>query len=306
MKKIISRVSLFLAAIVFVSAVTCSTAFFGSAFANERVKNNPESVELNVEYEVMSFNIRTDVDGGNKAWSYRGKYLMDYVRDYGADVVALQEVKRSQFASIKAELSDKYQMIYHERDTAGDPEGLAILYSYEFELVDSEVFWLSQTPDKMSLGWDADYHRICVRAHLRSCYGNHLNVFNTHLEWAGHTARNEGLRLIVDRASKTNYPTVICGDFNADEDDDTYQIIKDKFNDTRKYAPVTDNGWTAHDWGLFDPEWSKPIDFIFVSKDVVSKEFDILKDEIEKDVYYSDHYAVTAKIGYDYTLKYVD
>ena len=123
--------------------------------------------------------------------------------------------------------------------------------------------------------------------------------YKVNAAWAGFFAMAESLTYVaIDDAG---YVTWI-----ADEDDDTYRIIKDKFNDTRKYAPVTESGWTAHDWGLFDPEWSKPIDFIFVSKDVVSKEFDILKDEIEKSVYYSDHYAVTAKIGYDYTLKYVD
>ena len=266
---------------------------------------NYDIAELTDEVEIMTFNIRTDVDGGNKAWSYRGSYLMDYIREQGADVVCLQEVKRSQFNSIRANLSDKYQMIYYERDTAADPEGLAILFTYEFELVEQEVFWLSETPDVMSKGWDADYHRICVRALLCSCYGVYLNVFNTHLEWAGETARNKGLELIADRAEASDYPTLICGDFNAVEGSNTYRLISNRFFDTARYAPKTDSGWTAHDWGLFDPEWSKPIDFIFTSGDLRALEYDILKDVISQDVYYSDHFAVKAKLRYDYTLKYV-
>lgn len=295
MKKIVIRLSAMLL------TICCLLSLLGSTDLGAT-----DSVELNAEYKIMTFNIRTDVDGGNKAWSYRGQYLMDYIRKQGADVVALQEVKRSQFNSIKANLSDMYQMIYFERDTASDPEGLAILYSYEFELVEGDVFWLSQTPDVMSKGWDADYHRICVHALLRSCYGSYLNVYNTHLEWAGETARNEGLKLIVSRASQSQHPTFICGDFNATEDSKTYGIIREQFNDASKLAPVSDSGWTAHDWGLFDPEWSKPIDFIFTGKSVRIDSYDILQDVISENVYYSDHYAVVAEINFDYALKYVD
>ena len=293
-------------AFALITLLTCLTSLLGATAVSNKTNDGDNSVKLNASYEIMSFNIRTDVDGGQRAWSYRGEYLMDYIREHGADVVALQEVKRSQFSSIKASLSDVYQMIYFERDTAADPEGLAILYSYEFELVKGDVFWLSETPDVMSKGWDADYHRICVHALLRSCYGNYLDVYNTHLEWAGERARNEGLRLIVDRASESQYPSIICGDFNAPEDEDTYDIIGSRFNDTAKLAPVSDSGWTAHDWGLFDPEWSKPIDFIFTSKNIKVDKFDILQDVISEGVYYSDHYAVTAKLNYDYVLKYVD
>lgn len=264
-----------------------------------------DAAELSDEIDVMTFNIRTDVDGGDKAWSYRGSFLMDHIRDYGADVVCLQEVKRSQFNSIKANLSDKYQMVYFERDAASDPEGLAILFTYEFDLLESEVFWLSETPDVMSKGWDADYHRICVRALLCSCYGVYLNVFNTHLEWAGETARNKGLELIMHRAESVDYPTVICGDFNAVAGSDTYKIISQSFYDSAKYANKTDDGWTAHDWGLFDPEWSKPIDFIFTTADLRAIEYDILQDQISDGVYYSDHYAVTSKLKYNYILEFI-
>ena len=266
---------------------------------------NYDAAELSDEIDVMTFNIRTDVDGGDKAWSYRGSFLMDHIRDYGADVVCLQEVKRSQFNSIKANLSDKYQMVYFERDAASDPEGLAILFTYEFDLLESEVFWLSETPDVMSKGWDADYHRICVRALLCSCYGVYLNVFNTHLEWAGETARNKGLELIMHRAESGVYPTVICGDFNAVAGSDTYKIISQSFYDSAKYANKTDDGWTAHDWGLFDPEWSKPIDFIFTTADLRAIEYDILQDQISDGVYYSDHYAVTSKLMYNYILEFI-
>ena len=272
---------------------------------NPELPENPNEVTLTAEYSVMSFNIRTDVDGGNKAWAYRGQYVIDHIKNYGADVVALQEVKRSQYVTIKAELSSKYQTVFYERDNASDPEGLAILFTYEFEVVEKSVFWLSETPETPSIGWDAQYHRICVNTLLRSCYGNYINVYNTHLEWAGTNARNNGLQLIVDRAKASLHPTVICGDFNADEHSNTYGVIKNDFNDTQKIAPETDSGFTAHDWGLFDPEWKNPIDFIFVSKDIGCSKFDILQDEISDGVYYSDHYAVTAKINYQYTLKYV-
>jgi endonuclease/exonuclease/phosphatase family metal-dependent hydrolase len=297
MRKITTRLLALALTFLFLTAMTMPT--LAAADLGE------DSVTLNDEFDIMTFNIRTDVDGGERAWSYRGPFLMDYIREQGADVVCLQEVKRSQFNSIKANLSDRYQMVYYERDAAADPEGLAILFTYEFELVESEVFWLSETPDVMSKGWDADYHRICVRALLCSCYGAYLNVFNTHLEWAGETARNKGIELIMHRAQAFDYPTVICGDFNAVQGSDTYNIISGSFFDAAKYAPKTDSGWTAHDWGLFDPEWSRPIDFIFTSDDLRAQKYDILEDSIREGVYYSDHYAVTSEHEYSYVLEFI-
>ena len=288
---------------LFLAFVTISTLAMPVIATSESPSYN--ETNLSETLDIMTFNIRTDVDGGERAWSYRGSFLMDYIRDYGADIVCLQEVKRSQFNSIKANLSDKYQMVYYERDTASDPEGLAILFTYEFDLLESEVFWLSETPDVMSKGWDADYHRICVRALLCSCYGVYLNVFNTHLEWAGETARNKGLELIMHRAQADDYPALICGDFNAITGSNTYKIISQSFFDSAKYAKKTDDGWTAHDWGIFDPEWSKPIDFIFTSAELRAEEYDILQDTISDGVYYSDHYAVTSRLKYDYNLRFI-
>lgn len=188
MKKILIK------AFALITLLTCLTSLLGATAVSNKTNDGDNSVKLNASYEIMSFNIRTDVDGGQRAWSYRGEYLMDYIREHGADVVALQEVKRSQFSSIKASLSDVYQMIYFERDTAADPEGLAILYSYEFELVKGDVFWLSETPDVMSKGWDADYHRICVHALLRSCYGNYtIPILNGRAR--GRETKDSGLSL---------------------------------------------------------------------------------------------------------------
>ena len=39
--------------------------------------------------------------------------------------------------------------------------------TYRFELIESETFWLSETPEKISVGWDAALERICTYARFK-------------------------------------------------------------------------------------------------------------------------------------------
>ena len=67
----------------------------------------------------------------------------------------------------------------------------------ELELLDKGTFWLSETPDQVSKGWDASYRRTCTWAGFRhrksgqTCY-----FFNTHLDNDGKVAREESIKLL--------------------------------------------------------------------------------------------------------------
>jgi endonuclease/exonuclease/phosphatase family metal-dependent hydrolase len=52
--------------------------------------------------------------------------------------------------------------------------------------MDSGMFWLSETSDVVSKGWDAAYNRICTYVRLLDKKANkQFGVFNTHLENEG-------------------------------------------------------------------------------------------------------------------------
>ena len=60
----------------------------------------------------------------------------------------------------------------------------------KFILVNSGTFWLSETPEKPSMGWDASYNRVVTWGKFKSkVSGKHFLVFNTHFDHRGDEAR---------------------------------------------------------------------------------------------------------------------
>lgn len=250
-----------------------------------------------ISYEpltVMSFNIRVDADSGDRSWSSRKDNVFGHILEKDADIVCLQEVKESQYADITENLSDDYNIIYYTRDNSSNSEGLAILYKDNFRLISEERFWLSETPDEMSKGWGAPYYRICVNVRLRSLQGADLNIFNVHLDSESELARENGLKLIIDKANQDDATAILCGDFNATRTSECYTIIANEMQDVQKVAPVTDEGVTWHNWG--NPTIDGEIDFCFVSDGTVCKSFDICDEKTPDDKFYSDHYAILSQI----------
>ena len=108
-------------------------------------KDKEEVEDPNTIY-VMSFNIRQDtfVDTGVKDWDYRSAYVIEHIKSKAPHLICIQEVKESQITDLRESLSDEYDFIYYDR---GDGEGLALAYNKDYELKETDVYWLSETPD---------------------------------------------------------------------------------------------------------------------------------------------------------------
>jgi len=252
---------------------------------------------------VMSFNIRQSEggDSGMNHWNNRKEAVYSYLNNSGTHVMCLQEVKRSQSVEIIAAISSKYTAVYYERDQSTNPEGLMIIYDNTlYDLVEKQVFWLSETPDVMSKGWGANYYRICVVVMLKHKQtGKLLNVFNVHLDHQVTAAQVGGMNLVLQRLSKRMGHSVVMGDFNVTDDTDAYKAIAAKMKDCRVAAPVSDSGFTYNGWGSVTS--GSPIDFIFVNKeDTAPETFTICRDKWGDGYYYSDHYAVRSNVTFTY------
>lgn len=285
--------------IALLAALLVISAFFAfSACGN----TSPDPYEGYQVFDVMSFNIRMDaiIDLKEKDWSTsRAALVTDYIRNSGADIICLQEVCQSQYEDLNASLSDIYSIIYYQRESGVNPEGLAILYNKDFTLEESSRFWLSSTPDVESKDWGAANKRISVNAVLRhEDSGIMLNVFTVHLDHISELSRENGLSLILEKAAGYDCPPLLLGDFNTDENSDCYALISSEMQDCRKVAPATDSGLTYQNFGYIkQTEDSLPIDFCFADKAFKVFEFEIKDEKAENGVYYSDHYAITAKVG---------
>lgn len=140
------------------------------------------------------------------------------VKFYGVELMGVQEAPFHQLRDITSML-DGYEYFGVGRDD-GDTLGeySAFLYrTARFQLQFTGTFWLSETPVKPSLGWDAACKRICTWAIFndRHC-GKTFAMFNTHFDHVGKDARRNSAKLLLNRitAIAGNLPVLITGDFN--------------------------------------------------------------------------------------------
>ena len=176
----------------------------------------------------------------------------------------------------------------------------------QFDLVDRSVFWLSETPETVSLGWGAACYRICVVTVLQhKATGNLLNVYNVHLDHEAAAAQINGINLVLSRMAdrKSGY-NLVMGDFNVDNTNDAYKAIASKMNDCQVVAPNADLGCTFNGWS--NATSGNSIDFIFVDKaNTLPRNFNILRDTWGSGYNYSDHYAIRSNIAFGYTNEYI-
>ena len=113
---------------------------------------------------IISYNIRYDNkwDKENN-WLLRRNRLCQLLKDYKPSIFGIQEGLVHQVAFIDSSLS-KYEYIGVGREDGKlKGEFCAIFYdTTRFENKKNSTFWLSETPDAASVGWDAALERICT------------------------------------------------------------------------------------------------------------------------------------------------
>lgn len=252
---------------------------------------------------VGSFNIRcnTTADGEN-AWPYRKDRVMALIEFHGYDIIGVQEARPEQMADMKQ--MSGYASVGVGRDGEQGGEFSAIFYRTDrIQLLDSGTFWLSETPDVVSKGWDAALNRICTWAKMKDKQTKKVfYFFNTHFDHMGKQARKESARLLSDRiaAMSNEYPVMCTGDFNSGDGSEPVEIIKERLKDaekvslTKPYVP----GWSFTEFSVAVPEKlmkNGKIDFLFVNDLVVVQKFGILTDSDGKN-HPSDHFPVFATV----------
>lgn len=260
--------------------------------------NCDDCEEINQEIKIMSFNIRYDneADGINK-WSNRKEACIQMIEQKNPSVFGIQEGQYHQVQYLNENLSN-YSYAGIGRDAVNDGEFSAVFYLKDrFELIETNTFWLSETPEIPSIGWDAALKRIATWVHLRDQETQKsFYVFNTHFDHVGNSARNNSASLIVDKVEEIaggNATTFITGDFNAIlTQQSVFSSILSVFDNAQTNAPVTDNKTTFNSWGSSN----STIDFIFYN------EAEILTYEtIDQDFgvpYISDHYPILSSFKY--------
>jgi endonuclease/exonuclease/phosphatase family metal-dependent hydrolase len=255
--------------------------------------------------KAMTYNIRLNVDSdGINSWVNRKDYFLSQIQFYEPDVLGLQEVTPGQLTEIAAFLKD-YSYVGKGRDENNQGESSNIFFKKDrFNIKDSGTFWLSETPDKVSKGWDAAINRVCTYVLLQDkTKRKSFWVFNTHLDHMGEMARTNGILLIMQKMkmlNKTNLPVIFMGDFNSEPGTERIKALKNEMLDTRDISIQKPFGPDGTFNGFKHNEAvTKLIDYIFISKNspFVVQKYAVLSDS--KDLKYpSDHLPVYVDIKY--------
>ena len=251
---------------------------------------------------VISYNIRyNNPNDGDNIWENRRDNAVIMVNMEKPDFLCVQEAYYVQLSYLLNSLQ-KYSYIGLGRDDGKQGgEHMAILYRKDrFEVVAHGDFWLSETPDVCSRGWDAVCHRIVTWGYfLDKQTGKHVYCFNTHLDHVGEVARRESVKLITKRikgiVKDKKAPVFLTGDFNSDINSEIFDPLKKVMKQARKDAPVTDCKGTFNGWG------SAPnnivIDHIFY-KNAKPMIFKTLNENKYGRALISDHYPIKGVFVY--------
>ena len=260
--------------------------------------------EALVKLNVATYNIRlqTAADTAARSWDNRKTDVARVIKQHDFDIFGVQEVgNKSQEADLKA-LIPEYGYFGKGRDSQDGSKGEQIGIFFKtnrFEVKEKGSFFLSQTPDTISKGWDAAYRRMCVWAKLYDVQNKvEFYVFCTHFDHMGVKARVESAKLIVERVKiiAADAPVLFLGDLNTSpKSTKMYKILRAAFDDSCEIAKIRPIGsiGTFNDYDVsksFLPV-SERIDYIFCKKFNVS-DYRVITDKFSDKTYPSDHFPI--------------
>lgn len=255
------------------------------------------------QIEVMSYNIKfANETEGENSWSKRKDHLTTQLKFYEPHIFGVQEAILEQLQHFETEMG-KYKYIGVGRDDGKEAgEFSAIFYkTSQFEVLEEDTFWLSETPQEVSVGWDAAMERVCTYGRLKNkTSGEEFWVFNTHFDHVGEQAREESAKLIWDKIQEENsenLPVVLMGDLNLEPEAPGIKFFSEKLNDSKTVADLVFGPEGTFNAYNFQEPVTRRIDYIFVSDDVKVKKYGVLTDS--KDLKYpSDHLPVLVELEF--------
>lgn len=252
------------------------------------------------DINVISYNIRMgSADDGTNSWKYRYPASAMMVMDQKPDIFGIQEAFDFQFKYLE-EYCPGYKGIGVGReDGKSKGEYMAIFYNKKaIKLIKWGTFWLSETPEEPSKGWDAACFRTATWALMKDkASGRKFYYVNTHLDHVGWEARKNGLKLIVDRIAEINpenYPMILTGDFNMRINRPEFDDLKKVMQNAREVAVKTDHHNTYNGWGKASSD--SIIDYIWFKGFSSCTEYQTITKEYMDRAYISDHYPIKATL----------
>ena len=231
---------------IIVSIITAITTFFTPATVAPiapLVNVNPNPVKQEVlaqDLTVMTYNLKCSGEG-KYSQENRKDGICANINRYSPDSFGVQEADKNWIALLDEAMPEYDYFGTYRDDGISEGESNNIFYKKDkYELVNSGDFWLSETPDVPSRGWDAACNRICTYVILKDKTTGFVYAhFNTHLDHVSEVAQAESIALISSKIAEIapDIPVVLTGDFNFKQTKDLYENVLDcGFSDTKFMA----------------------------------------------------------------------
>lgn len=255
-----------------------------------------------LQIQVYCHNIRQDAKDlmeGEKPWTDRREGIcanIHYRSQHYPTVVGLQEVKHNQLHDILYGLGNDWKYFGIGRDDGKTKGEFApILYkSSEWKILKGDTYWLSESPDHPSTGWDAKCPRIVTVVTLQNIRLKHvISVFNTHYDHKGKQARINSSLQIMNLMKSYKGASILCGDLNSESHEEAYKTFATGGLLETSVHCREKSGFQYSDTGFKKGREEKSIDFIWAVPSIPIIKHEILDHEY-KGVRCSDHRPVTA------------
>ena len=253
-------------------------------------------------HSIISYNIRYDNNWDiENSWKIRRNKISQILVQYSPSIIGIQEGLLNQVQYIDSSLID-YDYVGVGRDDGKKKGEFCAIYfdTTRYVLLKNSTFWLSETPDTISVGWDAALERICTYGLFKDrITKEEFWVFNTHFDHIGVVAREKSSELILKRINKINHrslPVILMGDFNSIPNSSPVKEIKTELSDALQISVEklqgprgTFNGFNE------DLPIEKRIDYIFTN-DLKVLSYTHINDRLNNNRHISDHLPVMIKI----------
>ena len=244
---------------------------------------------------IMTYNIRLDTEAdGINMWDNRKEGIVSLIKEEDVDILGIQEGLPDQVNYLSDQLKD-YNFISEGRDGGNNGEYSAIYYKKEkMNLIETETFWLSETPEIPSIGWDAAINRIVTLGIFKIKKSKkELIVYNTHFDHIGKIAREKSVGVILNHIKENDFqnrPLIVMGDFNLSPEDLPIELLSKELNDSFKLYPVKNPVGTFNGFDL-DSKLLDRIDYIF-TKNVKITNYKHLDKKLSSGLWPSDHLPI--------------
>ena len=250
---------------------------------------------------IMSYNIRysTENDGENW-WEFRKNEVAQLIDYYSPEIFGIQEGLEKQVKYLDTFLSNYSYVGVGRDDGKLKGEYAAIFYKHErLKLISTKTYWLSKTPDEISIGWDASFKRVVTFGEFYDIQTKDtLYVFNCHFDHIGKISRKKSAELIlqiIEDKKITNKKVIVMGDLNCGPDDEPMELLKVNLEDTYNSVGTVTYG-PVGTFNQFNTEilLQKRIDYILV-KNIEVKEYRHIDDRRKNNLFPSDHLPIQIK-----------